>query len=125
MKCPDCDGSGEIVGLFPVWCENVPVPERKPYVIVACSLCDGIGKVDEGFPKRKERGNQMRQTRIEHLVTLRDFSRRYGIDVVAVSNFERGKQCRWLVYRRLLEAYKDLGAMVIDDGEEKNVEGSK
>jgi hypothetical protein len=91
-----------------MWCEDVPQAERKPFVQIVCSLCDGIGKVDEKFLLRANRGEQFRQLRIRNRITLREFAKRFGIDIVRVSDFERGKMVRWETYRLLVEARKTL-----------------
>ncbi len=38
-KCKYGCKDGKILGLFPVWCDNVPKKDRKPYIVIDCPDC--------------------------------------------------------------------------------------
>jgi len=90
--CPSCDGSGQIFGMFPVYAESVPPEKKKPFIKLKCDLCNGTGLMDEGYPLRKQKGEQSRRLRMNNNYGLRDVSKRFGVNPSIISSFERGKK---------------------------------
>jgi hypothetical protein len=90
--CPSCFGTGQILGMFPVYAESVPQEKRKPFIKLKCDLCNGTGLMDEGYPLRKQKGEQSRRLRMNNNYGLRDVSKRFGVNPSIISSFERGKK---------------------------------
>src|ERR1043166_8185923 len=108
VNCTYCKGKGKIMGLFPVYGDDVPQSERKPTVTNNCPICDGAGNVDEEFPMREKMGNEVRWYRINHNLTLRKFSEEYGVEVGALSAFERGKKIDGELGKKFQEIYEKI-----------------
>ena len=94
MICPACNGEKEIVGLFPVYGDEVPREKRKPIIAVPCDFCYAKGEVDNGYPERVERGEKAKLKRLSYELTLREFCKRFDLDILLVSYYERGKKIR-------------------------------
>lgn len=94
MKCPACDGEKEIVGLFPVYCDEVPQEQRKPIITIPCDFCYATGEVDRGYTERFDRGERAKQKRLSYELTLREFCKKFDLDILLVSYYERGKKIR-------------------------------
>jgi len=90
MKCPTCDGKGKIVGVFPVWAENVKRKDRKPAVFIGCYRCNGDGEVPDEAETWMKMGKELREQRIAQRWTLRRASKELGIDVSVICNMEGG-----------------------------------
>ena len=90
MICPDCKGEKKIVGLFPCWADHVPPEDRKPYSILPCQRCNETGEVPDETPIWREKGELLKDKRISRRITLREASKRTGIDVISLSKMERG-----------------------------------
>lgn len=77
MKCPECKG------------EKVIHPPFHPGEI-ACSRCKRTGKVPKAMLQWIERGKEIKAERLARKVTLRDEARNTGVDVMVISERERG-----------------------------------
>ena len=90
MKCPDCK-DGKILGLFPVWGENVPEEDRKPFVEITCPRCNGTTEVPDEMTEWIDQGRILRERRLAKRITLRKACQKLGVDVVILSDMECGK----------------------------------
>lgn len=88
--CPDCGGSGKLIGLFPHYAEGTPPERKRRYIEIRCAFCRGFGYVDQAALDRRERGRQMRAERLERKSTLREESARLGVSASTLSKRERG-----------------------------------
>ncbi len=77
ITCPECKGEKVIVATF------APVKIR-------CSRCKETGKVPKEMLEWIKRGKELRAERIARKVILRDEARNTGVDVMALSDRERG-----------------------------------
>ena len=91
-RCPLCDGSGKMTGLFPIYDDCVPPEKRKPIMKLGCDICDGSGVVDDEYPVRVKEGEECRELRRAYNISLREFSILSHVDVASISGFERGKK---------------------------------
>ena len=87
--CPRCDGTGKIIGRFPIYADDVPSEKRKPTIEIKCDVCIN-GIVDEYFPIRLALGDKLRSMRFKHNLTLREFAKRFELDMYTLSRMERG-----------------------------------
>lgn len=108
INCPVCNGHKEIVGMFPVYDDSVPVEKRRPTVAIRCYLCGGSGEVDEGYPDRKDRGERLRSLRVNAGVALRGFCITNRLSSVTVSRFECGAVVDEVQIPVILAAYEGL-----------------
>lgn len=108
MKCPRCEGKKVLIGIFPVYADEVPLEKRKPFIEFPCDLCDANGEVDDKFPVRERAGQSLRNIRMRHEITLREFSKRFDIDICALSDAERGKDVPEEVRRKIVRAIDNL-----------------
>ncbi len=77
MICPECKGEEVIRFVF-------------PFTDLPCRHCRATGKVPKEMPGWIARGKEIRAERIARRVTLRDEAKRLIMDVVALSDIERG-----------------------------------
>jgi hypothetical protein len=78
IKCPQCNGFGEIADLF-----------RR--FVATCPLCIGKGEVTNKHSLWIAQGDKLRNYRIGILkMTLREAARRYQVDASNLSKMERG-----------------------------------
>ena len=87
--CPRCDGTGKIIGKFPIYANDVPLEKRKHTFEIKCDICIS-GIVDEHFPIRLALGDKLRSMRFKHNLALREFAKRFELDIYTVSRMERG-----------------------------------
>lgn len=92
MTCPQCSGSKKDFGIFPVYANDVPMEKRKRVIEMPCTLCNGVGTMDDEYPLRKKDGEELRKLRLKYGLSLREFANRYNVNVVALSYYERGKK---------------------------------
>jgi len=90
MQCPTCKGEKKVIGLFPVWAEDVPEEERKAFIELTCYRCKGRGEVPEEMTEWMKEGKKLRNKRIEKRILLRNAAKRLGIDVTEISEQETG-----------------------------------
>jgi hypothetical protein len=57
---------------------------------ITCDACHGTGEVDDHYPEWRERGEVMRELRIEKGITLRTACIRLGVSARDISRMERG-----------------------------------
>ena len=91
MKCPTCNGKGEMVGLFPVWAEDVPPEKRKPYSILPCYRCKGEGIVPDEMLDWMREGQTLKDRRIAKRLTLRKAAKFLDMDGCTLSEMETGR----------------------------------
>lgn len=82
-----CIGSGKVEGLFPVGNGRMPsiMLDNLP-----CPYCKSSGKVDDRYPQWRESGQAIRNQRLNKRITLREMSKRSGIDVSSLCMMEAG-----------------------------------
>lgn len=90
MICPDCKGKKKIIGIFPVWADYVHQEKRKPYVELDCPRCKATGKVSDETPKWMKQGKIIKNRRLKTKLVLRKAARQIGIDLLMLSEMERG-----------------------------------
>ena len=79
MTCPECGGSGRYSMLL-----------RQGVGTMACELCHTLGHIaGEGIEWRLK-GQEFREKRVARGITIRDWARWNQLDVLTVSNAERG-----------------------------------
>jgi DnaJ-class molecular chaperone len=78
--CIDCNGRGEILPAF-----------HQMGLTITCDRCQGTGQMPRHQLPWIEAGRRLRQERINRRETLRDCATRLNLDVMAVSDAERGK----------------------------------
>lgn len=88
--CPECDGEGKRLAMFPRYASHVPPEDRKPVIEMTCSFCEGLGAVTEQRMEWRRRGHAMREERKSRMMTLRAESDRRCISPLVLSNMERG-----------------------------------
>lgn len=71
----------------PLWEKGLSTGIELP-----CDVCDGTGQVDEFYPLRVEQGEIFRKNRMGADLSLREFCKKYGMNTVRISQFERGKK---------------------------------
>ena len=81
MKCPDCKGLGFHTGFG--------CPGFKPMKI-NCGICEGAGELPENIIYDPEKGKVMKEDRKTARETLKERSLKTGINVVTLSERERG-----------------------------------
>ena len=83
MKCSACDGKGHFSALvyFTSGCEVRDT---------ACTRCIGVGHIPAAIVDWLERGEAMRQNRIDRHVSLGEEARHRGMSPVELSNMEHG-----------------------------------
>lgn len=81
-----------MIGIFPIYAEEVPQSERKPVVSIPCDLCNETGEVDAGFSDRRTRGEFCRKLRLRTGLSLREFCHKFELNITDYANFERGKE---------------------------------
>lgn len=84
MTCPQCNGVKHIVAFAR------KISRSQPYIKFGCDLCQSTGSISDEKVEWVQAGEKLRQARIEREETLREFAKRTGIDVGAVSKAERG-----------------------------------
>ena len=89
-ECPDCKGSGEIIGLFPVWAENVPKKDRKPVIALDCPRCEGKKKIPEEMLEWIGKGKVLKEKRRNKHLTLRKAARMLHIELLMLYAMENG-----------------------------------
>ena len=104
ILCPECNGSGETVGYFPIYAPDVPKEKRKPTIKLKCLICLGEGRVSEGYEERVKRGLRSTQIRIENDLALREFCIRFDATTVELSRYERGCELPEDTVRRIESA---------------------
>jgi hypothetical protein len=77
MKCPSCHGAKQ----FLVICNGSFIP---------CFRCKASGRVPDIQKKWIVRGRKIRNDRVKRGVTLREEAKRRKLDVLALSEMERG-----------------------------------
>ena len=90
MICPSCKGEKTVMGLFPVWADNVPQKDRKLYVYIPCPDCNKTGKVDDRYPEWLKIGKEMAEDRRKRRLTIFKEAKRRNIDSIILSKMERG-----------------------------------
>ena len=106
-RCPRCAGTGTITGIFPVYADHIPLEEREPVIKIPCDICEN-GIVDEKFSLREAEGKRLRAIRLECCLSLRDFAKRFELDVGTISGLERGKIVLAEDAVRVLAAYETI-----------------
>lgn len=89
-ECPVCSGTGKLLGVFPVYAEDVPQADRKPCIEFDCMKCGGTGKVTATQLWRIAAGNLSKQERLSRDMTLREEAERLGILPSELSRLENG-----------------------------------
>ena len=79
ITCPKCNGDGVIRALA----------HMRP-IELECRHCKGTGKVPKEMLAWIEHGKELHAERIVRRVTLRDEALNTGIDVMVISDRERG-----------------------------------
>ncbi len=77
--CPACEGEKVIRALA----------HMRP-IEIPCRHCKETGKVPKAMLKWIERGEEIKAERLARRVTLRDEARNTGVDVMVISDRERG-----------------------------------
>lgn len=75
--CIDCDGHGFIPAAF------------KP-ISIPCRMCGGTGDMLSIQRQWREAGERHRQKRLNNFENLRDCAKRLNLDVIVLSDAERG-----------------------------------
>ena len=83
--CPDCAGSGAISGIA---CG----PRGGDVRSFKCSLCEGTGQVSAERLAKVEAGRRMRDERRARGITQRERAAELGMDDVAYSRLENGRE---------------------------------
>ena len=86
--CPDCVGSGLLLGMFPKYVENKSGP---PVVELKCDRCGGSGKVPNAMLEWMEIGRRCKAVRIKNRKRRRDVAAEYGIKLLELCRIESGK----------------------------------
>lgn len=81
MKCPDCRGLGFHTGFG--------CPGFKPMKI-NCGICKGAGELPEDIIYDPGRGKELKEKRKQANETLREAAIKSGVNVITVSENERG-----------------------------------
>ena len=90
QKCPQCKGVGEQVGLFPIWADNVPKEDRKPYILLPCCLCRVTGKVIIQKTSWVTNGLILKKRRLDKKFTLRSACKYLRMPASKLSDMENG-----------------------------------
>ena len=77
MKCPSCKGIGVITAGF-------------HRIHIFCDICQGEGVLPDEMIYDPEKGKTMKKERIAREETLRRAAFRTGVDVIKISENERG-----------------------------------
>src|SRR5688500_15713256 len=91
MICPDCNGDGKLIGMFPVYADHVPQKDRKPFIEMVCPRCKGDKTVPDEQRQWIERGRELRQARVDAKIGLRAFCELNDVNPVDRSKIERGE----------------------------------
>ena len=91
ITCPQCKGEKEVVGIFPVYAEDVPKEKRKPVVKMPCPRCHGSGDVPEEMLEWMKKGKELKQERLDRGVGLRKEAERLGVKSSELSAVEQGR----------------------------------
>ena len=81
IKCPRCEGAGNAIGL---------ALSKGKVIEMTCPWCEGTGSVERRVITWIERGVVLKQSRLDRHTTLREESKRRGIDAATLSRAERG-----------------------------------
>lgn len=81
MTCPDCKGTGKLVGIG---CPGFKVVE------LPCMMCDCTGQVTEEQAQWIAAGRKMHELRVSRGMSLREAAKRRGILPSILSDMERG-----------------------------------
>ena len=81
MRCPECQGKGEILAIA--------CPGFKP-VKIPCELCRMSGELSPEQAQWVKEGEAMRKDRVGRGLTLRAEAQRRGMDPLRLSHMERG-----------------------------------
>lgn len=84
MTCPQCNGAKHLTAFAR------RVSGTAYYIELDCDLCQSTGAISDEQLNWVLEGEKLRQARINREETLREFAKRTGIDVGAVSKAERG-----------------------------------
>lgn len=107
-RCQRCNGSGTVVGIFPIYANHVPPEKRKRTIELTCDVCSGTGQLDEHFEERAARGLVLRKLRLSHDLSSREFAKRFKLNLVLVSDYERGKYVDEEIVTRIQTAIEEL-----------------
>ena len=91
ITCPECHGKKKILGVFPVWAEDVPQEKRLPFVVLPCYFCEGKGEVSDEVPEWIKQGKKLASSRRSHWLTLFSAARLLDIPADTLSKMERGQ----------------------------------
>lgn len=89
MKCPNCI-DGNILGIFPLYSDDIPIEQRKRTIVMKCKCCLGSGTIDNERLKKIKIGEKIREKRIKEELTLREYCKKNNISVFEQSKLERG-----------------------------------
>lgn len=89
MDCQNCV-KGKIIGIFPIYSNDVSQKNRKRYHIFECDICNGTGIIDDKIQKRIMDGKKIKEKRIQAGLTLREYCRINNLDTAIQSKIERG-----------------------------------
>lgn len=81
MKCPQCKGLG--------YSEGYGCPGFR-LMKITCDICKGSGDLPADMIYDPERGQAMKDERKEQRITLREWGKSHGINLVELSRMERG-----------------------------------
>ena len=90
VDCHACNGTGQIVGIFPRYSDDVPQEQRKRVIVLPCQDCNGTGKLPEKSKVWRILGEKLFDARIAKRITLKKASELFNIDCVLLSKMERG-----------------------------------
>lgn len=90
--CPECKGEKEVIGLFPIWSNDVPCEHRKPVISLPCSYCGRSGQVPLDKLKWRKLGGRLRNFRMRHKVSIREAASLLGIDPIKLFDYESGRE---------------------------------
>jgi DNA-binding XRE family transcriptional regulator len=85
MKCPDCEGKKEVFAHL-----NYGPERTGEWKMIQCFRCNGSGVVPDEMAEWINNGQVLRQMRIDAELSLRDMAKQTGIDIVTLSQSERG-----------------------------------
>lgn len=99
LKCVDCDGTGELTGVFPVYAEGHSGP---PVVEIGCDRCEGSGQMPAEMLLWIRRGERIAQYREDELkMGPREAAEFWGLRPSELMNMESGKRDNSEFFARL------------------------
>lgn len=81
MICPDCKGEG---------IQPIAFPHNKEMCTIKCTRCKGKKNVSDCTPEWQQKGEIVKNQRINKRITLRNACKKLKLDPVVASEMERG-----------------------------------